>query len=176
VVGWHALLLWQHIGSRSVAAWRASSHHRVTQACCADGRGWNAPAACPALLPTERMHKAARAGAGRSPFRHLIYPLPEHGGLGVHLTLDLAGAAKFGPDVQWVGGEEYAVDPARADSFYPAIRTYFPGLPDGALAPAYSGARRCQSVLTDCLAAPQSVVRTGRTPRAAYTFLRVASL
>ena len=76
------------------------------------------------------------------PFRHLIYPLPEHGGLGVHLTLDMAGATKFGPDVEWVDGEEYAVDPARAASFYPAIRTYFPGLPDGALAPAYSGARR----------------------------------
>lgn len=60
----------------------------------------------------------------------------------MHLTLDMAGATKFGPDVEWVGGEEYAVDPARAASFYPAIRTYFPGLPDGALAPAYSGARQ----------------------------------
>lgn len=77
--------------------------------------------------------------AGKSPFRHLIYPLPEHGGLGVHLTLDMAGVAKFGPDVEWVDGEQYAVDPARADSFYPAIRTYFPGLKDGALAPSYSG-------------------------------------
>ncbi len=120
------------------------------------------------------MYKAARAGAGRSPFRHLIYPLPEHGGLGVHLTLDLAGAAKFGPDVQWVGGEEYAVNPARADSFYPAIRTYFPGLPDGALAPAYSGAARCQGASSDALAAPLRVVCTGQPLQAAYLSLPLA--
>ncbi|MBS0528022.1 MAG: NAD(P)/FAD-dependent oxidoreductase [Proteobacteria bacterium] len=77
----------------------------------------------------------------RAPFSHLIYPVPEPGGLGVHLTLDLAGQARFGPDVEWVDTLDYAVDPARAARFYPAIRRYWPDLPDGALMPAYSGIR-----------------------------------
>ena len=79
--------------------------------------------------------------SARSPFSHLIYPVPEPGGLGVHLTLDLAGQARFGPDVEWVDAIDYAVDPARADRFYPAIRRYWPTLPDGALMPSYSGIR-----------------------------------
>ncbi|MEA2888736.1 MAG: hypothetical protein QOD11_3096 [Bradyrhizobium sp.] len=77
----------------------------------------------------------------RAPFSHLIYPVPEPGGLGVHLTLDLAGQARFGPDVEWVDTVDYAVDPARAERFYPAIRRYWPDLPDGALMPSYSGIR-----------------------------------
>ena len=77
----------------------------------------------------------------RAPFSRLIYPVPEPGGLGVHLTLDLAGQARFGPDVEWVDHIDYAVDPARAERFYPAIRRYWPALPDGALIPAYSGIR-----------------------------------
>lgn len=79
--------------------------------------------------------------SGRSPFSHLIYPMPTAGGLGVHLTLDLAGQARFGPDVEWVDSVDYAVDPRRADSFYAAIRTYWPDLQDGALQPAYAGIR-----------------------------------
>ena len=79
--------------------------------------------------------------SGRSPFAHLIYPVPEPGGLGVHLTLDLGGQARFGPDVQWVDALDYAVDPRRADGFYAAIRRYWPRLPDGALQPAYAGIR-----------------------------------
>ncbi|HTH97672.1 MAG TPA: NAD(P)/FAD-dependent oxidoreductase [Stellaceae bacterium] len=79
--------------------------------------------------------------AGRAPFRHLIYPAPEHAGLGVHLTLDLGGQARFGPDVEWTDHIDYTVDPARARGFYAAIRRYWPGLPDGALAPGYSGMR-----------------------------------
>lgn len=79
--------------------------------------------------------------AGRTPFRHLVYPLPEPGGLGVHLTLDLAGQARFGPDVQWVDGLDYRVDERRAEGFYAAIRRYWPGLPDDSLQPAYSGIR-----------------------------------
>jgi L-2-hydroxyglutarate oxidase LhgO len=79
--------------------------------------------------------------SARAPFSHLIYPVPEPGGLGVHLTLDLAGQARFGPDVEWVDAVDYAVDPARAERFYPAIRRYWPDLPDGALMPSYSGIR-----------------------------------
>ena len=79
--------------------------------------------------------------SGRSPFSRLIYPMPSPGGLGVHLTLDLAGQAKFGPDVEWVEAIDYAVDPSRAASFYAAIRTYWPDLKDGALQPGYAGVR-----------------------------------
>jgi L-2-hydroxyglutarate oxidase LhgO len=78
---------------------------------------------------------------GRSPFSRLIYPMPTPGGLGVHLTLDLAGHAKFGPDVEWVDAIDYDVDPKRAASFYAAIRTYWPDLPDSALQPGYAGVR-----------------------------------
>jgi L-2-hydroxyglutarate oxidase LhgO len=77
----------------------------------------------------------------RAPFSRLIYPVPEPGGLGVHLTIDLGGQAKFGPDVEWIDEIDYAVDPARAERFYPAIRRYWPTLPDGALMPSYSGIR-----------------------------------
>lgn len=78
---------------------------------------------------------------GRAPFRHLIYPVPEPGGLGVHLTLDLAGQARFGPDVEWIEKLDYTVDPARAERFYRAIRRYWPGLSDGSLYPGYAGIR-----------------------------------
>ncbi|MGG5820212.1 NAD(P)/FAD-dependent oxidoreductase [Falsiroseomonas sp. HW251] len=78
---------------------------------------------------------------GRSPFSRLIYPVPVPGGLGTHLTIDLAGQARFGPDVEWIDRIDYAVDPRRGDSFYAAIRRYWPELPDGALAPGYSGIR-----------------------------------
>ncbi len=79
--------------------------------------------------------------SGRSPFERLVYPIPEPGGLGVHLTLDLAGRARFGPDVQWVEQCEYQVEPQRAERFYCAIRSYWPELPDGALQPGYAGIR-----------------------------------
>jgi L-2-hydroxyglutarate oxidase LhgO len=82
---------------------------------------------------------------GKNPFQRLVYPVPEPGGLGVHVTLDMAGQARFGPDVEWVDKiglkEDYAVDPRRSERFYAAIRRYWPALPDGALAPAYSGIR-----------------------------------
>jgi L-2-hydroxyglutarate oxidase LhgO len=79
--------------------------------------------------------------AGRPVFSRLVYPIPEAAGLGVHVTLDLAGQMRFGPDVEWVERIDYRVDPQRADAFYAAIRTYWPGLPDGALMPAYAGIR-----------------------------------
>jgi L-2-hydroxyglutarate oxidase LhgO len=79
--------------------------------------------------------------SGRAPFSRLIYPVPEPGGLGVHLTIDLGGQARFGPDVQWIDGVDYSVDPARGDKFYAEIRKYWPALPDGALSPSYAGIR-----------------------------------
>jgi L-2-hydroxyglutarate oxidase LhgO len=80
--------------------------------------------------------------SGRSPFRRLIYPVPEAAGLGVHLTLDLGGQAKFGPDVQWVDSpDDLVVDPRRGDAFYAEVRKYWPGLPDGALLAGYAGIR-----------------------------------
>ena len=79
--------------------------------------------------------------AGTAPAGRLIYPVPEPGGLGVHLTLDMAGQARFGPDVEWVETIDYDVDPRRADRFYAAIRRYWPALAEGALQPAYSGMR-----------------------------------
>jgi L-2-hydroxyglutarate oxidase LhgO len=79
--------------------------------------------------------------AGRPVFSRLIYPTPVDGGLGTHVTLDLAGRMRFGPDVEWVERESYAVDPRRADGFYARIRTYWPDLPDGSLVPDYCGIR-----------------------------------
>lgn len=82
----------------------------------------------------------------RSPFSHLIYPVPVDGGLGVHVTLDLGGAIRFGPDVEWLNHTDpdkidWRVDIGRADGFYDAIRTYWPGLPEGSIMPSYSGCR-----------------------------------
>jgi len=81
------------------------------------------------------------AAAGRPAFSRLIYPMPEADGLGVHVTLDLAGQMRFGPDVEWIDRVDYDVDAARAAAFYDAIRRYWPALPDGALQPAYAGIR-----------------------------------
>lgn len=101
----------------------------------------------PAIFPAKGNYFALHA---RAPFARLVYPLPEDGGLGVHLTLDLAGQARFGPDVEWLPsvppGEACAafdprVDPARAAAFATAIRRYWPALPEDALAPAYAGIR-----------------------------------
>jgi L-2-hydroxyglutarate oxidase LhgO len=78
---------------------------------------------------------------GRAPFSRLIYPVPVPGGLGVHLTLDLAAQARFGPDVEWIEQIDYRVDPARAERFGAAIKRYWPGLPEEGLTPAYAGIR-----------------------------------
>jgi L-2-hydroxyglutarate oxidase LhgO len=99
------------------------------------------------FVPRETFAKGSYyALTGRSPFTRLIYPAPADAWLGVHLTLDLGGQAKFGPDLEWLDVAapeqiDYTVDPARADSFYAEVRRYWPGLPDGALAPSYSGVR-----------------------------------
>ena len=79
--------------------------------------------------------------AARTNFSRLIYPVPEPGGLGVHLTLDMAGNARFGPDVEWVEDIDYHVDAQRADAFYSEIKRYWHGLPDASLMPSYSGIR-----------------------------------
>jgi len=79
--------------------------------------------------------------AARSPFRHLIYPVPHAAGLGIHATLDLGKRVRFGPDVEWIDHIDYSVNAARAPSFYAAIRHYWPGLADGALMPDYTGIR-----------------------------------
>ncbi|UVF80904.1 NAD(P)/FAD-dependent oxidoreductase [Gordonia mangrovi] len=96
-----------------------------------------------AHVPRRHLAKGNYFGlrSGRAPFERLIYPVPVDGGLGVHLTFDLGGAARFGPDVQWVDRPEHLVDPTRADAFYAAIRRYWPGLPDDALQPDFAGIR-----------------------------------
>ena len=94
-------------------------------------------------VPTAHFAKGSYFSlTGRAPFSRLIYPVPEPGGLGVHLTLDLAGQARFGPDVQWVNSpEDLQVEARRGEVFYEAVRRYWPELPDGALMPAYAGIR-----------------------------------
>ena len=101
-----------------------------------------------ARVPRQRFAKGHYFSLSvRSPFTHLVYPLPDDGGLGVHLTLDLAGRGRFGPDVEWLPDGlaerdlDYAVDVGRAAAFEAQVRRFWPGLPDGALAPAYTGVR-----------------------------------
>lgn len=112
--------------------------------------GHHAPRLAHTLPPRREGHAFPRAYwakgnyfslEGRAPFQHLIYPVPEAGGLGVHLTFDLGGQARFGPDMQWIDQFDYHVDSTRAAPFYAQIRKYWPGLPDGALHPAYAGIR-----------------------------------
>ncbi|WP_181705720.1 NAD(P)/FAD-dependent oxidoreductase [Chthonobacter rhizosphaerae] len=78
---------------------------------------------------------------GATPFRRLVYPIPERAGLGIHVTLDLGGRARFGPDVEWIDSIDYRFDESRAARFYEAIRSYWPGLKDGQLSPGYTGIR-----------------------------------
>lgn len=93
-------------------------------------------------IPTEYLCKGSYFTLqGRAPFTRLIYPTPHHAGLGVHLTLDLGGQAKFGPDTEWIDKVDYDIDPSRCDGFYEAVRTYWPGMPDASLAPGYTGIR-----------------------------------
>lgn len=106
------------------------------------------PGLPPEAIPAARYAKGNYfTYTGASPFRHLVYPLPQSGGLGVHATLDLTGRVRFGPDVEWLDVEtaiddaDYAVDVSRAAAFYAAVRTYWPQLADGTLQPAYAGIR-----------------------------------
>lgn len=96
----------------------------------------------PEAIPPLRLSKGTYFSlSGPAPFSRLVYPVPVSDWLGVHLTLDLAGQARFGPDAEWVDAIDYAVDPARAEGFYAAVRRYWPGLPDDSLQPAYAGIR-----------------------------------
>ncbi|HEX6995363.1 MAG TPA: NAD(P)/FAD-dependent oxidoreductase [Gammaproteobacteria bacterium] len=100
------------------------------------------PELATAAIPTLRYAKGNYfVYGGTSPFRHLVYPLPEPGGLGVHATIDLAGRTRFGPDVEWTDAIDYSLDASRVERFYSAIRRYWPGLRDGTLSPGYVGIR-----------------------------------
>ena len=95
-----------------------------------------------ASIPTEYLCKGSYFTLqGRAPFTRLIYPTPHHAGLGVHLTLDLGGQAKFGPDTEWIDRVDYDIDPSRCDGFYEAVRSYWPDMKDGTLSPGYTGIR-----------------------------------
>ncbi|NGM87184.1 NAD(P)/FAD-dependent oxidoreductase [Parapusillimonas sp. SGNA-6] len=121
----------------------------LTANCVINSTGLSAPSVARRLegqpmdfIPEARYCKGSYFTlSGRSPFRHLIYPMPDHAGLGVHLTLDLGGQAKFGPDTEWIDKEDYSLDPRRGDGFYEAVRRYWPALPDNALNPGYTGIR-----------------------------------
>jgi L-2-hydroxyglutarate oxidase LhgO len=113
----------------SAGLWAPSLARRIS--------GYPAELAPPELYAKGNYYTLAK----RSPFSRLVYPVPEPGGLGVHVTLDLGGRARFGPDVEWVERIDYTVDPRRAERFYAAIRRYWPSLPDGALEPGYAGIR-----------------------------------
>ena len=96
----------------------------------------------PARVPRLVLAKGNYFGFNGKPvFTRLIYPAPVEGGLGTHVTLDLAGRMRFGPDVEWIDEETYTVDPKRSESFYASVRTYWPALPDNSLVPDYCGIR-----------------------------------
>jgi L-2-hydroxyglutarate oxidase LhgO len=128
----------------------ASDGTRLQARTVVNAAGLHAPALAtcfsgldPIHVPTAHFAKGSYFTlTGKAPFSRLIYPVPEAAGLGVHLTLDLGGQAKFGPDVQWVASaDDLLVDPTRGDAFYAEVRKYWPGLRDGALAPGYAGIR-----------------------------------
>jgi L-2-hydroxyglutarate oxidase LhgO len=150
VIAFHAPV--EHL-ARTGAQWRAQvgggdpTDLAVDAVVNAAGLGAQALARATEGYPAARVPRLVLAKGnyfgciGRPAFTRLIYPAPVEGGLGTHVTLDLAGRMRFGPDVEWIERESYDVDPRRADSFYASIRRYWPGLPDGALVPDYAGIR-----------------------------------
>jgi L-2-hydroxyglutarate oxidase LhgO len=138
---------------RSQGAWQARFGGSDPQSIAVDavvncaGLGAQRLARATAGYPCERIPRLVLAKgnyfnySGRPVFSRLIYPVPVPGGLGVHVTLDLAGRMRFGPDVEWIESENYDVASERAQSFYASIRKYWPALPDNSLAPDYAGIR-----------------------------------
>ena len=117
---------------------------RVVNAAGLDAPALGRAIAAPAAVHAPQAHFARGvyfSYAGKAPFSRLIYPIPEPGGLGVHLTLDLGGQAKFGPDVEWIATPDYTVDPARVERFASAIRRWWPDLDAQRLQPGYAGVR-----------------------------------
>jgi L-2-hydroxyglutarate oxidase LhgO len=122
---------------------------RLRARCVVNAAGLHAPALAAATDGLDSAHRPKGylckgnyyTLSGRPPFSTLIYPVPEQAGLGIHVTLDLAGRVRFGPDTEWVEAIDYDVDPARAAGFYAAIRRYWPGLPDGSIEAGYAGIR-----------------------------------
>jgi len=145
----HAPVLGGAIANRITIEVGGAEPMRLACRTLVNAAGLHAPrlAAAIAGMPPEHVPTAYYARGnyftlqGRSPFSRLIYPVPVPGGLGTHLTIDLGGQARFGPDVEWIDRIDYAVDPRRADGFYAAIRRWWPDLPEGALLPGYSGIR-----------------------------------
>jgi L-2-hydroxyglutarate oxidase LhgO len=150
VIAFRTPVLSVELGQRIVVSLGGEEPVRVACRSLVNAAGLSAPglaramAGYPSALAPEPYYAKgnyfALSGV-RAPFSRLIYPVPVPGGLGVHLTLDLAGQARFGPDVEWVETIDYAVDAARATGFYAAIRRYWPDLPDHSLVPAYAGIR-----------------------------------
>jgi L-2-hydroxyglutarate oxidase LhgO len=110
--------------------------------------GHGAPALATALasfpmdkVPRSYFRRGVYFSVTGRPFKRLIYPIHGPGGMDIHAVIDLAGNVRFGPDAEWVDRIDYSVDPARAEAFYRSIRAFWPGLPDGALSPAYAGIR-----------------------------------
>jgi L-2-hydroxyglutarate oxidase LhgO len=95
----------------------------------------------PAMVPKNYYRRGVYFSVTSRPFSRLIYPMHGPDGMDIHAVIDIAGNVRFGPDIEWVAGLDYSVDPARAEAFYRSIRTFWPGLADGALAPAYAGIR-----------------------------------
>ena len=149
MVALHSTVLRAEVSAAGLALVTADGTH-ITARSLINAAGLHAPALAGRIHGLSAQHVPASyfakgsyfTLAGRAPFSRLIYPVPEAAGLGVHLTLDLGGQAKFGPDVQWVDSpDDLVVDPARGQAFYAEVRRYWPGLADGALSPGYAGIR-----------------------------------
>jgi L-2-hydroxyglutarate oxidase LhgO len=140
-------------GTRKAAGWQIdlggaepaglTARHVINAAGLSASRTARALGLAPDRVPATHFAKGSyfTLAGGKPPFARLIYPMPEPGGLGVHVTIDLAGRVRFGPDVEWIDRIDYSLDAARAERFYPAIRRYYPGVKDDALVPAYCGIR-----------------------------------
>lgn len=108
--------------------------------------GLNAPLLNPNLYNSQSIKPVFAKGhyfsySGKSPFSRLIYPVAETGGLGVHVTLDIAGNARFGPDVHWINNIDYSFEDGKKEVFAKAIKKYFPNLDESRLDPSYTGIR-----------------------------------